>query len=209
MHILIVLAHPNPKSFNHAIARTAAESLRGNNHTVVLHDLYAEGFNPALPDDEIMRLADLPPELRQQCDELASADGLIFVHPNWWGMPPAILKGWIDRVMRPDVAYRFLEGDSGEGIPQGLLKAQSALVFNTSNTSAKRELSIFGDPLDNLWKKCILNFCGIKHIQRRNFSILITSTSGQRALWLEDISRLVKETFPAVKPLGAKSPPLF
>ena len=54
--------------------------------------------------------------------------------------PPAILKGWIDRVMRPGVAYEFLEGDSGEGVPNGLLKAKTALVFNTSNTPEDREL---------------------------------------------------------------------
>jgi len=53
------------------------------------------------------------------------------VHPNWWGQPPAILKGWIDRILRPGVAYQFLEGDAGEGVPVGLLKAETALIFNT------------------------------------------------------------------------------
>ena len=43
------------------------------------------------------------------------ADGIIAIHPNWWGQPPAMLKGWIDRVLRPDVACKFLEGDGGEG----------------------------------------------------------------------------------------------
>ena len=52
--------------------------------------------------------------------------------------PPAILKGWIDRVMRPGVAYEFLEGGSGKGVPNGLLKAKAALVFNTSNTPEDR-----------------------------------------------------------------------
>jgi NAD(P)H dehydrogenase (quinone) len=50
------------------------------------------------------------------CREIADVDGII-VHPNWWGQPPAILKGWVDRVLRPGVAYRFLEGDAGEGVP--------------------------------------------------------------------------------------------
>lgn len=56
------------------------------------------------------------------------------------GQPPAILKGWVDRVIRAGVAYEFAEGDSGEGVPIGLLKAKSALVFNTSNTLEEREL---------------------------------------------------------------------
>ena len=63
------------------------------------------------------------------------------------GQPPAILKGWIDRVIRPGVAYRFLEGDSGEGVPLGLLRAQTALVFNTANPPEDQESVVFRDPL--------------------------------------------------------------
>ena len=92
----------------------------------------------------------------RHCSEIASADGIIIVHPNWWGQPPAILKGWVDRVSRPGVAYRFLEGDGGEGVPVGLLKAETAIIFNTSNTPEEREATVFGDPLDNLWKACHL-----------------------------------------------------
>ena len=70
----------------------------------------------------------------------------MIVHPNWWGQPPAILKGWVDRVFRPGIAYRFVEGDAGEGVPIGLLKASAAVVFNTSNTPDARERFAFGDP---------------------------------------------------------------
>ena len=82
------------------------------------------------------------------------AEGIIIIHPNWWGMPPAILKGWVDRVMRPGVAYEFLEGDSGEGVPRGLLRARRAIVFNTSNTlpeeGAKRFWRSSADHLEEL-----------------------------------------------------------
>ncbi len=67
-------------------------------------------------------------------------------------MPPAILKGWVDRVIRPGVAYEFLEGDGGEGVPCGLLRARAVLVFNTGNTYLEREMKIFGDPLETIWK---------------------------------------------------------
>jgi len=75
-----------------------------------------------------------PPVLEQHCQEIAQAQGIVIVHPNWWGQPPAILKGWVDRVLRPEVAYRFREGDAGDGVPVGLLKAKAAVVFTTSNT---------------------------------------------------------------------------
>ena len=111
-------------------------------------------------------------------------------------MPPAILKGWIDRVLRPGVAYQFAETDSGDGIPAGLLKAKTAVVFNTSNTPRQREIEVFGDPLERLWKDCVLTFCGVPVVHRRMFGVVVTSTDAQRKIWLEEVSRLVSETFP-------------
>ncbi len=138
MKITLILVHPRPGSFNHAIADTAAATLRQAGHLVTVHDLYAEQFDPLLPDPEIARNAVLPPVISEHCREIAAADGIVIVHPNWWGMPPAILKGWLDRVLRPGVAYRFSETDSGEGIPIGLLSAKAVLVFNTSNAPPRR-----------------------------------------------------------------------
>jgi putative NADPH-quinone reductase len=119
------------------------------------------------------------------------------VHPNWWGQPPAILKGWIDRVVRPGVAYRFDEGDSGEGVPIGLLKAQAALVLNTANTPAEREQSVFGDPLEALWKRCIFDLCGVPRVERRMFGVIVTSTLEQRQQWLREAADLATTLFPA------------
>ena len=130
MNVSLILAHPNQGSFNHAIAIAAINALDGNGHSVRFHDLYRERFDPVLPYGEIPKGADIDSNLMKHCGEIVSADGIIIVHPNWWGMPPAILKGWVDRVIRPGVAYEFLEGDSGEGVPRGLLKARKALVFN-------------------------------------------------------------------------------
>ena len=138
----------------------------------------------------------LPPSIRQHCDEIAGAGGIVFIHPNWWGQPPAILKGWIDRVLRPGVAYRFAESDSGEGIPLGLLPAKAALVFNTSNTPLQREREVFGDPLDALWKTCICAFCGIPVCHRRMFGVIVTSTDEQRKAWLAEARELTLLTFP-------------
>jgi len=162
MRISILLAHPNPESFNHAIALACREQFRQNGHDIFFHDLYAEGFDPLIPYPEFETSAPLPPDIERHCHEIARADGIIIVHPNWWGQPPAILKGWIDRILRPRVAYRFLEGDSGEGIPQGLLRARSALVFNTANTPEERENTVFLDPLETLWKNCVFGLCGVK-----------------------------------------------
>jgi NAD(P)H dehydrogenase (quinone) len=195
MQISVILAHPDPQSFNHAIAKTAVEQLQQNGHTVVFHDLLAERFDPNLPKEEIAQGAVLPDDIDRHCQEISSADGIIIVHPNWWGQPPAILKGWIDRVIRPGVAYTFLEGDKGEGVPVGLLKAKAAVVFNTSNTQAERETAVFGDPLETIWKNCIFGLCGVTNFHRETFSVVVTSSPRQRKEWLDKVREIVDRYF--------------
>jgi NAD(P)H dehydrogenase (quinone) len=197
VNISVILGHPNTGSFNHAIAETAITVLRENNHRVAFHDLYAEQFDPLLPAREISRNVVLDPVIQQHCAEIAAADGIIIIHPNWWGQPPAVLKGWIDRIIRPGVAYEFLEGDSGDGVPVGLLKAKAALVFNTSNTQADREIAVFGDPLETIWKNCIFGLCGVQNVYRTTFGVMVTSSQSRREEWLQEIREAVNHYFPA------------
>jgi len=196
MNLSIILGHPNPGSFNHAIATTAADTLRRNDHQVIFHDLCQEQFPPLLSAAELQKNAKLDPVVARHCKEIANADGIIIVHPNWWGMPPAILKGWIDRVLRPEVAYRFVAGDQGEGVPVGLLKARTAIVFNTANTPDKRERKVFGDPLETLWKNCVFDLCGVRKVHRRTFTVIVASTPQQRAGWLAEVRETVEQFFP-------------
>jgi NAD(P)H dehydrogenase (quinone) len=195
MKISVILAHPDRGSFNHAIAQSAIERLKKIGHDVFFHDLYGEGFDPLLTGEEIPADASLPRAIRAHCEEIGAADGIVIVHPNWWGQPPAILKGWIDRVIRPGIAYEFLEGDSGEGIPKGLLRAKAVIVFNTSNTAPERETCVFGDPLETIWRNCIFGLCGVNTFHRRTFGIVVTSTEVQRRQWLSEVKAMIDFVF--------------
>lgn len=195
MKILIILANSNKNSFCKAIADTAAKALKKKGFSIILHDLYKEKFPAVLPEGEDLRGAKLPVVVKKHCKEIQEADGIIIVHPNWWGMPPAILKGWIDRVIRPDVVYKFLEGDKGAGVPAGLLKAKTAIVFNTSNTTPAREKKVFKDPLETIWKNCVFGLCGVKDFYRKNYGVIVTSTLGQRKKWLKDVEKTVLKYF--------------
>jgi putative NADPH-quinone reductase len=199
MLISVILAHPDPNSFNHAIAQTAMGATKANGHKIFFHDLYQEKFKPLLPAEEILKDAVLPLDIQRHCEEIANADGIIIVHPNWWGQPPAILKGWVDRVIRPGVAYEFLEGDSGEGVPRGLLKAKAALVYDTSNTKTKREKNIFHDPLETIWKNCVFGLCGVTNFHRRMFNVIVTSSEIQRKNWLQSITKDINKFFPKTR----------
>jgi NAD(P)H dehydrogenase (quinone) len=192
MKVLVVLGHQRPGSFCHAIAATAVEELKAAGHSVVYHDLYAERFDPLLTEAELAKDATLEPVVRQHIDELVAADGYVIVHPNWWAMPPAVLKGWIDRVIRQGVAYGF--GPNGV---IGMLAGKRAVVLTTSNTPRDDELRLYGDPLENLWKTCVFGMCGVDNFLRRNFEPVVVSTPAQRAGWLSDVRTIVRGRFPA------------
>ena len=195
MNILLLLAHPEKGSFNHALAGECKKRLDENGHSVIFHDLYAEGFDPVITPAEIPKSGEINALVEDHCNDLVRSDGIIIVHPNWWGQPPAILKGWIDRIVRPGIAYEFQDGDNGEGIPVGLLKAKTGIVLNTSNTDEKRERELFGDPLETIWKNCILHFCGVGQFERKTFGIMVTSNLQQRLGWLKETRDLIDTYF--------------
>ncbi len=199
MKVSVILAHPDVNSFNHAIASSVVDTLDKNGHNIYFHDLYREKFDPLLPAGEIQRTAPLPSVIVQHCREIGQSQGIVVIHPNWWGQPPALLKGWVDRVFRPGVAYEFVEDDKGDGIPNGLLKAESAIVFNTSNTETEREARVFGDPLETIWKNCIFGLCGVDNFYRKAFNIIVVSTEEQRKAWLREVEQTIDRYYPADK----------
>ena len=196
MEISVILAHPYPESFNHAVYQTVLDTLKKNGHQIHAHNLYGEGFNPLLEGSELATGETSDALVLQHRQEIKKAQGIIVIHPNWWGQPPAILKGWTDRVLRSGVAYQFGEGDDGSGVPEGLLVAETALVFNTSNTPLEREIQVFGDPLERIWKDCVFDFCGIKNFHRKMFRIIASSTPNQRKSWLDDVKETINTYFP-------------
>jgi len=193
--VSVILGHPYSKSFNHAIAETVVTTLQKNGHKVYFHDLYAEKFNPLVTASDFAGQS-LEEVVQKHQAEIKEAEGIVIVHPNWWGQPPAILKGWVDRVLWNNVAYQFDEADNGGGVPKGLLKAKSALVFNTSNTPAEREETVFGDPLESIWKKCIFDFCGVKEVYRMMFRVIADSTDAERKQWLNEVAAIVSRYYP-------------
>ena len=197
MKISVILGHPYKHSLNADIAEIIVKTLKSSGHDVRFHDLCREHFDPTVPKEELVSGTTRDPLVRLHQEEIRSADGIIIVHPNWWGQPPAVLKGWVDRVLRENIAYTFPAGDSGGGLPIGLLRAKKALVFNTSNTSAQREDEVFGDPLQRLWRDCIFDFCGVKDFDRVMFRIVADSSADERSAWLEEAADRARRAFPS------------
>lgn len=189
----VILSNPNPHSLSHAMAQVAQRTLAARGYEVAFHDLDAEGFDPVQPVGESGNTVSADALVEQHCVELAQADLILVFHPNWWGQPPAILKGWIDRVFRLDTAYGYPPGVSYEGVPIGLLRARHAIVVNTSNTPAQREAAVFGDPLEAIWKHCVFGLCGVSSVIRRMVGPVSGSSAEQRAQWLAEVEALVAE----------------
>ena len=192
MKAMIIIGHPAPTSFNHALASQVAATWKEAGASVIVHDLAAEGFDPRLTTQEARGLPSDDPIVQNHCAELASADLLAVVHPVMWGMPPAILKGWIDRVFALNLAYGFVDGAVEGDEPIGLLPLRSALVLNTSNTPQVRETAQFGDPLERIWRDCILDYCSAAHVSRRTFAPLVPSSDATRAGWLHEAASLAR-----------------
>ena len=144
MRFLVLYAHPNPKSFSAALHRTVVETLARSGHEVDDCDLYAEGFDPVLSYEERMRYLDVP-ENRRPVEEsvrrLEAADGLVLVYPVWNFGPPAILKGYLDRVFLPGVSFTLVDG-----LAPPNLRHLTVLVAVTTYGAPRWRAFLLGDP---------------------------------------------------------------
>jgi NAD(P)H dehydrogenase (quinone) len=151
VHVLIVYAHPEPTSFTGALKDRAVEALIGAGHTVEISDLYAEGFNPVAGRHDFTTTANserfhyqteqelaaqsgaFAEDIKREQERLEVADLLVLQFPLWWGGPPAILKGWCERVL----AYGFGYVD-GCRFDSGLFKGRRAVFSVTTGGTPER-----------------------------------------------------------------------
>lgn len=177
--VLIVVAHPEPKSFNHALAAAAAEGLRAAGHSVTVSDLAGEGFRADLGPHDVTERADparfhvqgeqahaarhghYADEIAREQRRVAEADILILQFPIWWGGPPALLKGWIDRVL----SYGFAYVD-GRRFDTGVFRGRRALVSVTTGGTPERfsESGVYGPikPLLMPVERLVLEYMGFE-----------------------------------------------
>jgi NAD(P)H dehydrogenase (quinone) len=151
VHVLIIYAHPEPTSFTGALKDRAVEALIGAGHTVEISDLYAEGFNPVAGRHDFTTTANperfhyqteqelaaqsgtFAEDIKREQERLEAADLLVLQFPLWWGGPPAILKGWCERVL----AYGFGYID-GRRFDSGLFKGRRAVFSVTTGGTPER-----------------------------------------------------------------------
>jgi NAD(P)H dehydrogenase (quinone) len=188
MNILIVYAHPNPRSFNHAILEVVEATLRERGRATRVHDLYQMQFRSVLDGEDLLRnwRGDLPVDTRREQDAVRWAQGLVFIYPIWWFGPPAILKGWIDRVFTRKFAFDF----GPEGM-RGLLIHERALIVNTlGGDEASYQKEGWHDLLVRPMAEGVLGACGVRKVIHRAFYQVTTVSQPERQAMLDEVRDL-------------------
>ncbi len=156
MPISLIIAHPDPSSLSFQIYHELAEVLESEGHKVFRQDLYGDSFNPVMPLDELKRRMSLDPLVTRYSRELTESESIVIIHPDWWAGPPAILKGWVDRVFRPGTAYdeiRDFPEDDKKFFPLLTLKKAAVITLSYRNESSRSFKDFWGDT--------VFDWCGI------------------------------------------------
>ena len=182
MKVLIVYAHPEPKSFNSAMKELAISVLKGQGHEVKISDLYDMNFKASLERNDFLELTNsdhvnyvtelksayekekLTEDIRKEQEKLLWADFIILQYPLWWFSVPAILKGWFDRVLATGFAWDF-----GRMYDKGLLVGKKAMLSVTTGGPQ----AIYAPDAPHGWdinqvlypvNHGVLYFCGIQSV---------------------------------------------
>ncbi|OGP61408.1 MAG: hypothetical protein A2V67_01930 [Deltaproteobacteria bacterium RBG_13_61_14] len=191
MNVYIIYTHPLTGSFNAAIRDRLIQGLREAGHEVELSDLYAEGFQPILTGSELEQLArgEIPPDILRYQEKIRRAEALVFIYPIWWFGQPAMLKGWLDRVLSKGFAY-----DMTPNGPMPRLKIKKALILNTAGGMEPMYQGLgFTEAMKKVMDNGTLNFCGIPRVSHLIFHNVLNADDATRKGYLDEVYRLGRE----------------
>lgn len=189
MKYLIIYAHPNAKSFNHAIKEKIEAALKASNAAFAVRDLYEIPFDPALKaaELEMEEGVPVPDDVKQEQDYIRSSDVLIFIYPIWWSDMPAILKGYVDRVFSYGFAWSM-----EQNVFNGLLQGKKAVIVNTL-ASGRDDLVNMGllECMSKTIDAGIFDFCGIQVIEHKYLCGVLDATAEERARMLKEVDEMM------------------
>ncbi len=155
MHVLVVVAHPHARSLTRALATEFTHGLKARGHSFELLDLYAEDLSPVVSAVEYAgwEQKKVPTQVAAYQGRLRAAQGLALAYPIWWASPPALLQGWLQRVLTAGFAF-----DHVDGRPTGLLNHKVQLIVNIGSRDPSLNPS-YVEPMLG-----VLNYCGLHNI---------------------------------------------
>lgn len=187
MDICCVTAHPDAESLTAAAAARIISTAREHGTSIRVIDLYKEGFDPLLSLPELRRKFPFDSQTQQYIQMLQESSLIVLVYPEWWGGPPAILKGFLERTLRPEIAYGFTV-EAGHSTAYGLWQDKSLqpVICSDSSVEAATERA------DCLFSS-ISDFCSVKLLTPQVFAPVYGTSSKQRREWLAKIESYFAE----------------
>lgn len=184
--ILIINGNPDKESFCHAMGHSYKKSSTdaGNEvREIILADI---DFSLNLQHG-FRKRTDWEPDLQKAWEALQWAEHIVWIYPIWWGVPPALLKGFIDRVFLPGFAFEYQDKSP---FPKKLLKGKTAEIMITMDTPVFYYKLVYKNIGVRVIKKNVDGFCGIKHTRTTYITPLKTSTPEKRKEWLTKIEQI-------------------
>ena len=185
--VFMVYGHYDEKSFNAAIKDTFIKTANEKGHNVDCVDLYKEKFNPVFsgeePDNVVL-------DHRKRVEQ---ADVITLVAPIWNFRMPAIMEGWIDKVLAPPWAFRFKRIFGTYGKPWGALETKNAIVFCTYGSPQFAIRTFFLNMPTKRLRRGVFNICGIKDITYRRYFAVPFVSDKKRKKFLDDVKQTVNK----------------
>jgi len=193
MKMLIVYTYPNHQSLNYAFLEKVLKGSEENSKIkkIQVLDLYEEGFDPVLVFNAEKRRRDMhiEPAIEKYRKQITWADKVVFIYPIWWGRPPAMLMGYIDRLFASNFAYK----DKIGLFPEGLLKGKSVVCISTMKGPTHYPRIWLNNAHKVLMRRALFSFVGIKKVKFFEFGNM-ESPKGNQERKLEEVYKYFKET---------------
>ncbi len=187
--ILIILGHPDQESYCYALAAAYRKGALESGAEVRMIETGKLDFNPNLAFGYRKR-TELEPSLLQAQQDILWAEHIVIVFPLWWGMVPAVLKGFIDRVFLPGFAFQKRPGSLWW---DKLLKGRTARIISTMDQPGWYYRLVYQMPGTNAIKKLTLEFCGISPVKVTHIGPVRLSKESFRKKWLNRVEALGKK----------------
>lgn len=187
-NILIIQGHPNSESYCKALADAYKKGAEEAGNSVELIQIGELDFDPNLKYGYQKRM-ELEPDLLESWEKIKKADHLVWVHPVWWGGLPAQLKGFIDRLFLPGMAFQYRENSVWW---DKLLIGKTAHIITTMDQPSWYYRWMYGRPSVNQLKKTVLEFCGIIPVKVTYVCPVKKSSTEFRTNWLDKVEQMGK-----------------
>ena len=184
--VAVIVGHPAADSWCGALADSYAAAARAGGHEVRMVHLAQLDFDPSLHEG-YRQIQALEPDLLAAQATVAWAEHLVIAYPIWWGSVPALLKGFLDRILLPGFAFKYRPG---KAFPEQLLRGRSAQLLVSMDTPPWYFRWVYRMPGIVQLKKTTLEFCGIAPVRVAASGPLIASSPARRASWLIRAARL-------------------